>query len=60
LKNVCFTVDKTQVEQFQGLLENKEGNKHNEGKTGQNEEAKQKERRGRTKKQSKQTGKNRN
>jgi hypothetical protein len=32
LKHSCFTFDKTQVEQFQGLLDNKEGNKNKEGK----------------------------
>jgi hypothetical protein len=50
LKNLCFTFDKTHVEQFQGLLENKEGNKNKEGKKVKD----------RTKKQSKRTGKKRN
>jgi len=31
LKHLCFTFDRTQVEQYQGLLENKEGNKNKEG-----------------------------
>jgi len=50
LKILCFIFDKIQVEQFQGLLENKEGNKNKEVK----------KERDITKKQRAQTGKNRN
>jgi len=50
MKILCFIFDKIQVENFQGLLGNKEGNKNKKGK----------KERDRTKKQNAQTDKNRN